>query len=88
MSSVEVNGIDLAFTVAGDIGLPPVVLLHALAEESSDWSVVAEALATEYRVYAVDLRGHGGSSQPGDYSLELMRSDVCSNFFALSTSMR
>lgn len=76
MSSVEVNGIDLAFTVAGDIGLLPVVLLHALAEESSDWSVVAEALATEYRVYAVHLRGHGGSSQPGDYSLELMRSDV------------
>jgi pimeloyl-ACP methyl ester carboxylesterase len=27
-------------------------------------------------VYAVDLRGHGGSSHPGDYSLELMRSDV------------
>jgi pimeloyl-ACP methyl ester carboxylesterase len=37
---------------------------------------MAEALATEYRVYAVDLRGHGGSSQPGDYSLELMCSDV------------
>jgi pimeloyl-ACP methyl ester carboxylesterase len=76
MFSVVVNGIDLAYTVAGDIGLPPVVLLHALAEENSAWSVMAEALATEYRVYAVDLRGHGGSSQPGDYSLELMCSDV------------
>lgn len=30
----------------------------------------------EERQKLFDLRGHGGSSQPGDYSLELMRSDV------------
>ncbi len=38
--------------------------------------MVIEALTPNYRVYAVDLRGHGGSSHPGVYSLELMRSDV------------
>jgi pimeloyl-ACP methyl ester carboxylesterase len=75
MPSVEVNDIELAYTVAGGIGLPPVVLLHALAEANSTWSVVVEALTPTYRLYAVDLRGHGDSSQPGDYSLELMRSD-------------
>jgi 3-oxoadipate enol-lactonase len=76
MSRVEVNGIELAYAVAGDTGLPPVVLLHALGEDSGAWSTVVEALTPRCRTYAVDLRGHGGSSQPGDYSLELMRSDV------------
>ncbi|MGO8872647.1 MAG: alpha/beta fold hydrolase, partial [Acidimicrobiales bacterium] len=76
VSSVEVNGIELAYTAAGNPGLPPVVLLHALAEDKSHWGAVVEALIPNYRTYAVDLRGHGGSSQPGHYSLELMRSDV------------
>ena len=76
MSSAEVNGIGLAYAVAGDTGLPPVVLLHALGEDGNTWSTVVEALTPRYRTYTVDLRGHGGSSQPGDYSLELMRSDV------------
>lgn len=76
MSNVEVNGIGLAYAVAGDTGLPPAVLLHALGEDSNGWGTVVEALAPRCRVHAVDLRGHGGSSQPGTYSLELMRSDV------------
>jgi 3-oxoadipate enol-lactonase len=76
MSHVEVNGIGLAYVIAGDTGLPPVVLLHALGEDSIAWTTVIEALAPRCRVYAVDLRGHGGSSHPGDYSLELMRADV------------
>jgi len=76
MSSVEVNGIGLAYAVAGDTELPPAVLLHALGEDSNTWTTVIEALTPRYRVYAIDLRGHGGSSHPGDYSLELMRSDV------------
>ena len=76
MSGVEVNGIELAYTVAGEVGLSPVVLLHALGEDSRGWGMVAEALAPMYRVYSVDLRGHGSSSRPGDYSLELMCSDV------------
>jgi len=71
-----VNGVGLAYAVAGDAGLPPAVLLHALGEDSNAWGTVLEALTPRCRVYAVDLRGHGGSSQPGDYSLELMRSDV------------
>jgi hypothetical protein len=34
MSSVEVNGIELAYSVTGEVGLSPVVLLHALGEDS------------------------------------------------------
>ena len=76
MSTVEVNGIGLAYVVSGDTELPPAVLLHALGEDSNTWSAVVEALTPRHRVFAVDLRGHGGSSYPGDYSLELMCSDV------------
>ena len=83
LSSVDVDGIELKCRTAGEAGLPVIVLLHALGEDSSDWNAVVEALAPAHRVYALDLRGHGGSSQPGDYSLELMRSDVLGFLHAL-----
>jgi|GEM_PF-6665970 len=79
----SVDGIDLTYRTAGEAGLPVVVLLHALGENSSDWNAVVEALAPADRVYALDLRGHEGSSQPGAYSLELMRSDVLGFLHAL-----
>ncbi len=65
LTSVDVDGIDLTYRTAGEAGLPVVLLLHALGEDSSDWNAVVEALAPANRVYALDLRGHGGSSQPG-----------------------
>ena len=55
---------------------PPVVLLHSLGESSSTWIAVAETLAEDHRVYAVDLRGHGDSSRTSRYSLDLMSEDV------------
>ena len=63
----SVDGIDLTYRTAGEVGLPAVLLLHSLGEDSSDWNAVAEALAPANRVYSLDLRGHGGSSQPGAY---------------------
>ena len=63
----SVDGIDLTYRAAGEAGLPVVVLLHSLGEDSSDWNVVVEALSPANRVYSLDLRGHGGSSQPGAY---------------------
>jgi len=59
LTSVDVDGIDLTYRTAGEAGLPVVVLLHALGEDSSDWNAVVEALAPVNRVYALDLRGHG-----------------------------
>ncbi|MCG0284236.1 alpha/beta hydrolase [Streptomyces sp. PSAA01] len=74
--SVELAGIRLAYQVSGPPDAPPLVLLHALGEDATDWDVVAPVLARSRRVYALDLRGHGRSDWPGDYSLELMRADV------------
>jgi pimeloyl-ACP methyl ester carboxylesterase len=74
--SVDVAGIRLAYQVSGPPDAQPLVLLHALGEDSTDWENVAPVLARGRRVYALDLRGHGRSHWPGTYSLELMRADV------------
>ncbi|WP_305788281.1 alpha/beta fold hydrolase [Symbioplanes lichenis] len=62
--------------VAGDPAAPPVILLHGLGDAASDWAEVQAALAKTFRVYALDLRGHGDGPHPGEYSFELMRDDV------------
>ncbi|WP_046733712.1 alpha/beta fold hydrolase [Streptomyces humi] len=80
---VDVGGIRLAYQVSGPPDAPPLVLVHALGENATDWEQVAPALARSRRVYALDLRGHGRSDWPGDYSLELMRADVLSFLEAL-----
>jgi 3-oxoadipate enol-lactonase len=73
---VDVGEIRLAYQVSGPPDAPPLVLVHALGENSTDWEQVIPAFVHSRRVYALDLRGHGRSDWPGDYSLELMRADV------------
>jgi 3-oxoadipate enol-lactonase len=73
---VELEGIRLAYQVWGLPDDPPLVLLHALGEDAADWDAVAPVLARGRRVYALDLRGHGRSWWPGNYSLDLMCADV------------
>ncbi|MGX7724693.1 alpha/beta fold hydrolase [Rhodococcus sp. 5G237] len=46
----------------GDPAAPVVVLLHKLGGWVADWRHVAEPIAARYRVVAVDLPGHGGST--------------------------
>jgi 3-oxoadipate enol-lactonase len=74
--AATIGGILVSYEVTGDPAAPPMVLLHALGERGSDWAPVAAAFAERYRVYALDLRGHGDSDWPGDYSFQLMRDDV------------
>ncbi|MEU6010960.1 alpha/beta hydrolase [Streptomyces sp. NPDC047453] len=73
---VDVGGIRLAYQVWGAPYAQPLVLLHALGENVTTWDSVARVFARSRRVYALDLRGHGRSDWPGDYSLELMKADV------------
>ncbi|MGY4920289.1 alpha/beta fold hydrolase [Streptomyces sp. 900116325] len=82
--SVDVGGVRLAYQVSGPPKAPPLILLHALGEDAADWDVVAPVFAHSWRVYALDLRGHGRSDWPGDYSLQLMRDDVLGFLDALA----
>ncbi|WP_067131083.1 alpha/beta fold hydrolase [Microtetraspora malaysiensis] len=79
-----IGGIRLAYRACGPRDAPPLVLVHALGECAADWDVVIPAFAGRWRVYALDLRGHGESGRPGDYSLELMRADVLGFLDALA----
>jgi pimeloyl-ACP methyl ester carboxylesterase len=55
---------------------PPVVLLPGTGLTAGSWDTVAAALSVTRTVLAVDLRGHGESEWPGEYSLVLMAADV------------
>jgi len=66
----------LACFLSGPPDAPPMVLLHALGERSESWDAVRAEFDRHYRVITIDLRGHGDSDWPGEYSYELMRDDV------------
>jgi 3-oxoadipate enol-lactonase len=80
---VRAGGVRLAYRSWGPADAPPVVLLHALGETSSDWAQVAAALAPSWRVYAPDLRGHGASDWPGAYTIEQLTTDLAAFLDAL-----
>lgn len=48
----------------GDAAAPPMLLLSANPGDRRDWDAVIPALATRYRVIAVDWPGHGASPPP------------------------
>lgn len=52
------------------------VLLHALGETRASWARIVPALAAQFRVVSFDLRGHGDSDWPGDYSFQTMCDDI------------
>jgi len=76
LATSSVDGVKLAYRVSGAAGSPPLVALHALGETGASWAPVTDALAGQFRVYAVDLRGHGASDWPGSYSFQLMFADI------------
>ncbi|KMS73123.1 alpha/beta hydrolase [Streptomyces viridochromogenes] len=81
---IDVGGVRLAYQVSGPPDAPPLVMLHALGEDATDWDSVAPVFARSRRVHALDLRGHGRSDWPGEYSLQLMRDDVLGFLDALA----
>jgi pimeloyl-ACP methyl ester carboxylesterase len=67
---VSVDGVRLRYLVAGSG--PPLVLLHTLRTQLDLFQRVIPALARRYRVYALDLPGHGHSDIPAaDYTADL-----------------
>ena len=54
---ISVNGINIRYHVCGSG--PPVVLLHGLGGFLEMWSPNVVALSEKYKVYAIDLPGHG-----------------------------
>lgn len=65
--------------------LPSMLLLHGITSSAQSWVRVGPALATRYRVYALDMRGHGESIKPpaGAYSLRHTADDAAAFIAAL-----
>ncbi len=65
---VEVNGLRLHYREWSDVRTRQAVLmLHGYAETASVWDETAQDLAREYRVLALDQRGHGQSAHAPDF---------------------
>ena len=64
---------------------PSALLLHGITSSALSWVRVGPALADRYRVYALDMRGHGDSIKPpaGAYSLRHTADDAAAFIEAL-----
>ena len=60
------RGGELAYTVAGEAGAPPVLLVHGIYAGASSFEFRKNfsALSRDFRVYALDLLGSGASEKP------------------------
>lgn len=78
---VAVNGVKLGYEVYGEVsGNPPALFVHGYGSRSTgprSYPALLNALAGEFTVYALDLRGHGASaSQIEGWSLSAIADDV------------
>ena len=75
MPYFEHNGCNLHYE---DYGRgDPVLLIHGLGSSCRDWEYQIPTLAAQYRVIAVDIRGHGRSDKPRErYSIAGFSADI------------
>ena len=74
-AEVTLHGHRISYRVAGDPGLPVLLLVHGITSSSATWEPVIPALAEHAHVIAPDLLGHGQSDKPSaDYSLGALAS--------------
>src|SRR5262249_19063013 len=55
---------------------PSVVLLHGGSLTARTWDYIAVGLRSDFRLVALDLRGHGASDWADDYAIESYTADV------------
>ena len=73
---VSIRGNSLHYRDWGGSG-QPVALVHGLASNCRIWDLVAPILAEEFRVVALDQRGHGQSFKPNEgYDFATVVSDL------------
>jgi len=73
--AIKVNGIDLYYETYGKG--EPLMLLHGWTQSSQFWSEYIPAYAEHFTVYAIDLRGHGKTSElTEDFTIKKASEDV------------
>ena len=75
---VKVGDLDLHYLEWGDVGAPPVVMVHGLTGNAHAFDNLAPHFASRYHVISVDVRGRGDSdwAADGDYSNDAYVADL------------
>lgn len=71
---ININNISINYTQQGTG--KSLILLHGNGEDHHIFDRLANALAKDYTIYALDSRNHGESSKTNDYSYASMAKDV------------
>jgi len=77
-ATLPLRGFRLHYVEWGDPTAPPLVLLHGITGHARTWDTLSVALGEQWRVLAVDQRGHGDSepAPDGDYTVGAMADDL------------
>jgi len=76
VETAEVGGRRISYVGTGQDG-DVVLLVHGYGGDRNSWLFLQEPMAARYRVYALDLPGHGTSSKDvGDGSVEMLADTV------------
>src|SRR5215470_17213004 len=76
VETAEVGGRKVCYVGTGQDG-DVVLLVHGYGGDRNSWLFLQEPLAARYRVYALDLPGHGTSAKNvGDGSVEMLADTV------------
>jgi 3-oxoadipate enol-lactonase len=68
---VTAGDLEVNYDDYGPVYAPPVVFIHGTPFCKGIWDLQAEALKSNYRVIAYDLRGHGGTRATTDRTLSI-----------------
>jgi len=75
-SALAADGARIEFAEHGRADAPALVLVHGITESREAWAPVVPALAEQWRVIAVDLRGHGESERREPYDALTIATDL------------
>jgi len=85
---ITIDGLRLHLRDWGGPDVPPAILLvHGLASNARIWDLLAPLLVPNFRLIAIDQRGHGLSDKPDDgYDLPTIAGDLARAIAALGWS--
>ena len=72
---IELSDMTMHYAVYGDEGYP-LILVHGNGGSKDSLKEAAGYLASDYKVYVIESRCHGQSSDPGVISYDLMAKDI------------
>jgi esterase len=73
---VNLNSLRFHYRDWGDRSNPALICLHGASASAHNWDTFASEMSDQFRVIALDLRGHGESDWAEDYKFATMADDL------------